>query len=51
MRKKAGKCGMLLLVLALAVGIFCVFQNWRSDNFSKNGTGVKNVCDELGRKL
>lgn len=43
MKKKVGKCCLILLTLALAAGIFCVFWGWKSENFSKNGTLVKNI--------
>ena len=47
MKKNVGKCCMLVLILVLAAGIFCVFWSLKSGNLSENGTLVKIICGEI----
>lgn len=46
MKKNVGKCCMIVLILALAAGIFCVFWDLKAGNKNENGTLVKNICQE-----
>lgn len=48
MKKKVEKCCLVLLTLALAAGIFCVFWGWKPEELGKNGTLVKNIGKEWG---
>lgn len=38
------KCGIFLLLLILAAGIFWIFQKQETENLKENGTLVKNIC-------
>ncbi|MDD2959446.1 MAG: hypothetical protein PHE06_08880 [Lachnospiraceae bacterium] len=45
MKKFMCRCGLWIIILGLAAGIFCLFWNMRSDDMSENGTLVKNLCE------
>lgn len=50
MKKIMGKCGMFVLALVLAVGIFWIFQKQQAGKYGENGTLVKKTAWEGGKQ-